>query len=45
MTKLSALALLGFDFHKEDENKDYYADPDYIDKGADGIAVKYAYAI
>jgi hypothetical protein len=36
--------LLGFTIRKEDEGKAFYADPDYIDKGEDGISVKWAYA-
>lgn len=45
MEELEAQALLGFDLRKEDRGKKFYADPDYIDAGADGISVKYAYAI
>jgi hypothetical protein len=37
--------LLGFSIRKEDEGKVFIADPDYIDRGADGTSVKYAYAI
>ena len=37
--------LLGFTIRKEDEGKAFYADPDYIDRGADGTSVKWAYAI
>ena len=37
--------LLGFTIRKEDEEKVFMADPDYIDRGADGTSIKYAYAI
>jgi hypothetical protein len=45
MDELEEHMLLGFDIRKEDKGKTFYADPDYIDEGADGTAVKYAYAI
>ena len=37
--------LLGFSIRKKDRGKLFMADPDYIDRGADGVSVKYAYAI
>ena len=45
MEELSEQALLGFYTRKQDEGKTFYANPDYVDEGADGIAVKWAYAI
>ena len=45
MEELSEQALLGFYTRKEDEGKTFYANSDYVDEGADGIAVKWAYAV
>jgi hypothetical protein len=45
MRKLTKQELLSFVYRKEDKNKTFYASEDYIDSGADGIAVKFAYAV
>jgi hypothetical protein len=45
MRKLTKQELLSFVYRKEDKNKIFYASEDYIDSGADGIAVKFAYAV
>jgi hypothetical protein len=45
MRKLVKEELSSFVFRKEDKNKIFYASEDYIDSGADGIAVKFSYAI
>lgn len=45
MRRLTEQELLGFAIREEDKMKIFYAEEDYIDSGADGIAVKFAYAI
>ena len=45
MEELDCNDLLGFAIRYEDEGKVFIAHPDYIDRGADGTSVKYAYAI
>ena len=45
MEELYGNDLLGFSIRKEDKGKVFIAHPDYIDRGADGTSIKYAYAI
>jgi hypothetical protein len=45
MRRLTEQEMLGFLIRKEDKNKIFYGPEEYIDSGADGIAVKFAYAI
>jgi len=45
MDELEEHMILGFTVRKEDRGKTFYADPDYIDEGADGTAVKISYAV
>lgn len=45
MEELGSNDLLGFSIRKKDRGKLFMADSDYIDRGADGVSVKYAYAI
>jgi hypothetical protein len=45
MDELEEHMILGFTVRKEDKGKTFYADPDYIDEGTDGTAVKISYAV
>jgi hypothetical protein len=45
MRKLTKQEMLGFAIREEDKTKVFYASDDHIDSGADGIAVKFAYAV
>lgn len=45
MRKLKEDEMLAFYFRKEDKGKTFYAPEEYIESDADGIAVKFAYAI
>ncbi len=45
MRKLTKTELLGFSFRKQDVGKDFYAEEEYIDSGADGTTVKFSYAL
>jgi len=45
MEELYGNDLLSFSIRKEDKRKVFIAHPDYIDRGADGTSIKYAYAI
>lgn len=44
MRALTKQEILGFQIRKEDKGKKFYGYEEYIDAGADGIAVKFAYA-
>jgi hypothetical protein len=45
MRRLSRQELMGFAIRKEDKDKAFYASEEYIDSGADGISVKFSYAL
>lgn len=45
LSELEDKAIMGFNLRKQDREKAFFAAPSYVDEGADGIAVKYAYAI
>jgi hypothetical protein len=45
MERLSEDDLAGFDIRDEDMDKVFFADPAYIDRDEDGVAVKHAYAV